>query len=161
MAYMVVIITPKVRKGRIIYYADVFEGGIQYNIAPIIKPEYSLLFLNYMQSLIGESIFFTKRTRKRTVKKDKRKEHVNVEEYKIVFEEPSMRIAWLYRLYLYGILWLRAKRKIEKLAKCLSEIDSLSPIIDDLNKLNQDIGFKSKESIRKMTMIVRGYCLVK
>ncbi len=145
------------RNGKIIvkqlvrYYVKVYYAPITSKRKPDRVYQYVRIldavkyFFTHRQALLGERIRITAMKRKY---KGKKYEGLRIEFYK-----GSERIGDLFHLYIIGLLELRSKRRASKLAKCISLIDPVSPVIDDFHKLLKDLGKPVK-----MKRIIQAYC---
>ncbi|MEM4620461.1 MAG: hypothetical protein QW607_09645 [Desulfurococcaceae archaeon] len=123
------------------YLVRLYESGdLTCVLKKILKPEYIRRWLLYNQSLLeyGYVKVFEKRGG-RTIT--------------VVFDEFSMRHFKLYTLYLHSIINLKSSRRVDCLARCFSNIDATSPVIDLLLDLSRTIDRK------KFIGLLRGFCL--
>uniref|UniRef100_A0A7J3PK31 Uncharacterized protein n=1 Tax=Staphylothermus marinus TaxID=2280 RepID=A0A7J3PK31_STAMA len=123
------------------YLVRFYESGdLTGVLKKVLKPEFIKRWLLYNQSLLeyGYVKVFEKRGG-RTIT--------------VVFDEFSMRHFKLYTLYLHSIVNLKSNRRVDCLAKCFSNIDATSPVIDLLLDLSRIIDRK------KFIGLLRGFCL--
>ncbi len=103
--YMVVNISVSSRRGRLRFIAYIWERDYgDEKLYPILKPKYTLYFLNYVQSLIGESIDFSKHSIQKTIRTSTGYRVVKTSSYKIAFYEDAKRLTILHKLYLISYI---------------------------------------------------------
>ncbi|MET1159504.1 MAG: hypothetical protein ABWW65_00950 [Thermoprotei archaeon] len=142
-------ILPIMKRGKTRYVVWVYESGNRIaSYKYILKPEYALRFLYYNQSLIETGYVSYNRKNVKVLGGTGKAERIQV-----VFKEGSERHAQLYMMFLISTLNLRSMRRVDKLAKCFSDIDLVSPVIDKLLELKKMI------SEKRFIQILRGYCL--
>lgn len=116
------------------------SGKLLITVRRIVKPEYAERWFLYNQSLIEYGyVRIVKRRGGRTVC--------------FVFDEASGRQFELFLLYILSISNLKSPRRIDCLAKCWSQIDAVSPLIDVFLELERITDEK------RFIGLLRGYCL--
>jgi len=139
----------KTRKG-LKYSLTVYDSGVRRGYYKYIERlDYPLIWLlKYRQPLI-ENGYVKYRRKQVTVKGTGDK----AEKLVVVFTGDASRNAQIYTLYLLSILNLRSTRRVEKLAKCFGEMDTISPMVDKL------LDLQTMVEPKRFTQILRGYCL--
>jgi len=139
----------KTKKG-LKYSLTIYDSGARTGYYKYIeKIDYALTWLlKYRQHLIESG--YVKYKRKQVAVKGSSEK---AEKLTVVFSGDASRNAQIYTLYLLSILNLKSTRRVEKLAKCFGEMDTVSPLIDKLLDLRDVVGSK------RFIQILRGYCL--
>jgi hypothetical protein len=122
------------------YIVRCYESGRLVLLAKrVVKPEYVLKWFLYNQSLIDQGLVSIRRKTSGTIQ--------------IAFSESIERHFKVFLLHIYSVLNIRSTRKAECLARCWSQLDVVSPIIDVLWELSRIT------NVRRFSGLLRGYCL--
>lgn len=141
MPYLKVVIVPA--QARKPYFTvQVYEHGKRvFQGKRIIKPDYVLRWFIYNQSLLDSG--FAKINRKKSGS------------VIVVFGDTAERHFKLFMFHVYSVLNVRSARRADCLARCWSQIDTISPVVDALWELSRIT------DVKRFSSSLRGYCLCK